>query len=92
MISYDSTKQRFKSWPPKALYCVVSVCSREGVAVNHHCTRRNHDNEPGVICTSIRHGHLTYGSDEGPPRVAENRNLLSHPDDLRIEGYVVRMT
>ena len=33
-----------------------------------------------------------YGSAEGPPRVVENRNLLSHPDDLRKEAYVIRMT
>ena len=34
----------------------------------------------------------TYGSAEGPPRVVENRNLLSHPDDLRKEAYLIRMT
>ena len=34
----------------------------------------------------------TYGSAEGPPRVVENKNLLSHPDDLRMEAYVIRMT
>ena len=33
-----------------------------------------------------------YGSAEGPPRVVENRNLLSHPDDLGMEAYVIRMT
>ena len=33
-----------------------------------------------------------YGSAEGPPRGVENRNLLSHPDDLRMEVYVIRMT
>ena len=33
-----------------------------------------------------------YGSAEGPPRVVENRNLLSHPDDLRKEAYLIRMT
>ena len=33
-----------------------------------------------------------YGSAEGPPRGVENRNLLSHPDDLRMEAYVIRMT
>ena len=33
-----------------------------------------------------------YGSAEGPPRVVENRNLLSHPDDLRMEAYLIRMT
>ena len=33
-----------------------------------------------------------YGSAEGPPRVVENRHLLSHPDDLREEAYVIRMT
>ena len=25
---------------------------------------------------------LQYGSAEGPPCVVENRNLLSHPDDI----------
>ena len=35
---------------------------------------------------------LSYGSAEGPPRGVENRNLLSHPDDLRMEVYVIRMT
>ena len=35
---------------------------------------------------------LLYGSAEGPPRGVENRNLLSHPDDLRMEVYVIRMT
>ena len=35
---------------------------------------------------------LNYGSAEGPPRGVENRNLLSHPDDLRMEAYVIRMT
>ena len=33
-----------------------------------------------------------YGSAEGPPRGVENRNLLSHPDDIRMEAYVTRMT
>ena len=33
-----------------------------------------------------------YGSAEGPPRGVENRNLLCHPDDLRMEAYVIRMT
>ena len=33
-----------------------------------------------------------YGSAEGPPRVVENHNLLSHPDDLRKEAYLIRMT
>ena len=33
-----------------------------------------------------------YGSAERPPRGVENRNLLSHPDDLRMEAYVIRMT
>ena len=27
-----------------------------------------------------------YGSAERPPRVVKNRNLLSHPDDLRMEA------
>ena len=35
---------------------------------------------------------LNYGSVEGPPRGVENRNLLSHPDDLRMEAYVIRIT
>ena len=35
---------------------------------------------------------LNYGSAEGPPRGVENRNLLSHPDDLRLEAYLIRMT
>ena len=35
---------------------------------------------------------VQYGSAEGPPRGVENRNLLSHPDDLRMEAYVIRMT
>ena len=34
----------------------------------------------------------SYGSAEGPPHGVENRNLLSHPDDLRMEVYVIRMT
>ena len=34
----------------------------------------------------------TYGSAEGPPRGVENRHLLSHPDDLGMEAYVIRMT
>ena len=33
-----------------------------------------------------------YGSAEGPQRVVENRNLLSHPDDLRMEECVIQMT
>ena len=33
-----------------------------------------------------------YESAEGPPRGVENRNLLSHPDDLRLEAYLIRMT
>ena len=33
-----------------------------------------------------------YGRAEGPLRVVENRNLLSHPDDLRVEAYVIRTT
>ena len=35
---------------------------------------------------------VIYGSAEGPLRGVENRNLLSHPDDLRMEAYVIRMT
>ena len=35
---------------------------------------------------------LMHGSAEGPPRVVENRDLLSHPDDLRKEAYLIRMT
>ena len=35
---------------------------------------------------------IIYGSAEGPPRGVENRNLLSHPDDLKMEAYVTRMT
>ena len=38
------------------------------------------------------HQIIYYGSAEGPPRGVENRNLLSHPDDLRMEAYVIRMT
>ena len=33
-----------------------------------------------------------YGSAEGPPLGVENRKLLSHPDDLRMEAYVIRIT
>ena len=33
-----------------------------------------------------------HGKAEGQPRVVENRNLLSHPDDLRKEAYLIRMT
>ena len=33
-----------------------------------------------------------YGSAEGPPRGVENRNVLSHPDDLKLEAYLIRMT
>ena len=32
-----------------------------------------------------------YGSAEGHPRVVKNRNSLSHPDDLKMEAYVIRM-
>ena len=42
--------------------------------------------------TTTRGGSIHYGSAEGPPRVVENRNLLSHPDDLRKEAYLIRMT
>ena len=41
---------------------------------------------------SERDSSLKYGSAEGPPGGVENRNLLSHPDDLRMEVYVIRMT
>ena len=46
-----------------------------------------------AFCNSmyVKQGHI-YGSAEGPPRGVENRNLLSHPDDLRMEVYVIRMT
>ena len=33
-----------------------------------------------------------YGSTEGPPCVVKNRNLLSHPGDLRKEAHLIRMT
>ena len=42
-------------------------------------------------CIYDGHGEI-YGSAEGPPRGVENRNLLSHPDDLRKEAYLIRMT
>ena len=35
---------------------------------------------------------VKYESGEGPPRFVKNRNLLSHPDDLRMEAYVIRVT
>ena len=37
-------------------------------------------------------GVVDYGSVEGPSRVVKNRNLLFHPDDLRMGAYVTRMT
>ena len=38
------------------------------------------------------HAHSrAYGSAEEPPRVVKNRSLLSHPDDLRMEAYVIRI-
>ena len=42
--------------------------------------------------TKLIHFPSYYGSAEGPLRGVENRNLLSHPDDLRMEAYVIRMT
>ena len=33
-----------------------------------------------------------YRRAEGPQRNVETRNLLSHPDDLRKEAYLIRMT
>ena len=45
--------------------------------------------------TIPRFSHIGWwftGNAEGPPRGVENRNLLSHPDDLRMEAYVIRMT
>ena len=50
-----------------------------------------HCNEAFTYHVVFRLAHI-YGSAEGPPRVAENRNLLSHPDDLRKEAYLIRMT
>ena len=41
--------------------------------------------------TSSPHSGM-YGSAEGPPRGVENRNVPSHPDDLRLEAYLIRMT
>ena len=47
------------------------------------------------IVLILRRRHVIfvfYGSAEGPPRGVENQNLLSHPDDLRKEAYLIRMT
>ena len=44
------------------------------------------------VISILHYGCVMYGSAEGPPRGVENRNLLSHPDDLRMEAYVIRMT
>ena len=43
-------------------------------------------------CLAINVSLHMYGSAEGPPRGVKNRNLVSHPDDLRMEAYVIRMT
>ena len=45
-----------------------------------------------ISCIFVECAGCFYGSAEGPPRGVENRNLLSHPDDLRMEVYVIRMT
>ena len=45
-----------------------------------------------TAANQVRTEALLYGSAEGPPRGVENRNLLSHPDDLRKEAYFIRMT
>ena len=45
-----------------------------------------------ILSLKRYHQVIIYGSAEGPPRGVENRNLLSHPDDLRMEAYVIRMT
>ena len=43
-------------------------------------------------CVSLVYLVQQYGSAEGPTRVVENRNLLSHLDDLRKEAYLILMT
>ena len=45
-----------------------------------------------IADTTLQSVVVSYGSAEGPPRIVENRNLLSHPDDLRKEAYLIRMT
>ena len=74
----------------KRSFVVAGICAGNRTHVTRcmqvtHCTH----------CTQVTHcTHCTqvYGSAEGPPRGVENRNLLSHPDDLRMEVYVIRMT
>ena len=50
------------------------------------------DTIDGLLKVLAAWGMLNYGRAEGPPRDVEKRNLLSHPDDLRMEVYVIRMT
>ena len=60
--------------------------NRNGVAVKWGVWMKQN-----IVVYVSGYGDL-YGSAEGAPRVVENQNLLCHPDDLREEAYVIRMT
>ena len=69
----------------------VPYCfSRSSIKFEGHVDRKIDVLNP--ILSKITRLVAAYGSAEGPPRGVENRNLLSHPDDLRMEVYVIRMT
>ena len=69
--------------------CTVTFGSQMSTAI---LGVRMRDPNKMEIPRSVRELGVLYGSAEGPPRGVENRNLLSHPDDLRMEAYVIRMT
>ena len=48
----------------------------------------SHRNEIANFAVALqRFRTASYGSAEGQPRVAKNRNLRSYPDDLRMKAY-----
>ena len=75
----------------KAMDCAVgdyyTTCSSTDLQVISLPSR----NASKFKCVSSNHSGW-YGSAEGPPRGVKIRKLLSHPDDLRKEAYLIRMT
>ena len=64
---------------------LVWICYTKAIYHIHMIPERN-------SVTKLHCEGYSYGSAKGPPRGVENRNLLSHPDDIRMEAFVIRMT
>ena len=69
--------------------CAISTVATDVPMLKHRLSVSTMLIKYSLYCTSfIPKYNICCGK---PPRGVENRNLLSHPDDLRMEAYVIRM-